>query len=220
MTQFTAYEYLVAIVTKVNTNACIVWPFYIDKGGYGQVRIPSFIPGEKTGFLVHRAAYKIAYGEWPMPKGLHSCDNRRCFNPRHIFPGTPRDNTDDMVAKDRQAKGERTALSKLTCALVQQARREYAEGITSGQLATRYGVSVNVMCAALSGETWKHVSNPIKMRIWRKPLATHCLHGHLFVEESFYATLLPSGITHRQCKICTKNRYEIRKLQEYLERGR
>lgn len=209
----TAYEYLVSTVTKVNTDACVEWPFYTDKGGYGQVRVPGSAAGEKYNFIAHRVAYKVAYGEWPTPNGLHSCDNRACFNPRHIFPGTLRDNSDDMVAKDRQAKGECSGLSKLTYESVRQARREYADGLTSGQLATRYGVSVNALCAAISGETWKHVPNPVIMRLWRKPLATQCLHGHPFVEGSFYVALLPSGIIHRQCKTCTKNRHEIRKLE-------
>jgi hypothetical protein len=212
MSRITAYEYLVSNVVNVNTDACMLWPFYANKQGYGTLTLLS--PSGKRGpVFAHRLAYKIVHGEWPMPKGLHRCDNPKCFNPRHIFPGTPRDNSDDMVAKGRQAKGEYTGLSKLTDELVEQARREYAGGLTSKQLAARYGVSVNVMCAALSGETWKHVSNPVKMRLWRKPLATHCLHGHPFVDGSFYATHLPSGIVHRKCKICSSNRSKIRKLE-------
>jgi len=33
----------------------------------------------------------------------HICDNRRCWNPEHLFVGTKRDNFDDMLNK-RKAK--------------------------------------------------------------------------------------------------------------------
>jgi hypothetical protein len=208
----TAYEYLVSIVTKVNTNVCIVWPFHIDKGGYGRIMAPKIF-GERQQFLVHRLAYRVAYGKWPTPNGLHSCDNRACFNPRHISPGTLRENTEDMVAKDRQAKGERTALSKLTYELVEQARREYIGGLTCEQLATRYGVSGHTMNTAISGKTWKHVPNPVRMRPRHRPPATHCSYGHPLTEGNFYTIRRRRGVTCRECKICSSNKYKIRKLK-------
>ena len=50
----------------------------------------------------HRFAWEVSRG--PIPNGamvLHRCDNPACCNPAHLFLGTARDNTDDMVAKGR-----------------------------------------------------------------------------------------------------------------------
>lgn len=215
MSRPTAYEYLVSVVMGDDTKECMLWPFYTNRQGYGTLTV-LYSNGKRGPVFAHRLAYKIAYGEWPMPKGLHRCDNPRCFNPRHIFPGTIKDNATDMVAKGRQAKGERNPRSKLTCELVKKMRREYAGGLTSTQLSVQYGISVYGVCAALAGRTWKHVSDPVNLRIWKKPLSSHCIHGHPFVEGSFYATLLTNGIIHRKCKQCDKDRHEYRKLSRVL----
>ena len=53
---------------------------------------------------VHRFIYEFFYG--PIEEGLlicHTCDNRRCIKPWHLFAGTSQSNSDDMMAKGRQA---------------------------------------------------------------------------------------------------------------------
>lgn len=212
----TAYEYLAAIVTKVKTDACILWPLNVDSKGYGRVSLPRAMGGKRV--FAHRLAYKILHGEWPLPNGLHRCDNPKCFNPRHVFPGTLEDNNEDMVAKGRQVRGSAVGCSKLTEELVECMRKEYTEGVSASQLAARYGISKQPMRNALSGENWKHVLNPVKVaHLFQRHLATHCLKGHLFVKGSFY-THTSGGFTRRSCKICARERQKVRRLtlKEYI----
>jgi len=86
----------------IRPSGCHEWQGAINAAGYGQVKRDGKM------LMVHRLMYEMRVG--PIPDWafvLHYCDNRRCANPEHLFLGTHQDNMDDMVAKGRQARGER-----------------------------------------------------------------------------------------------------------------
>ena len=55
----------------------------------------------------HRIAFMLAYGSMPEPPNfvLHRCDNPACCNPRHLYPGTKKQNSRDMVDRGRHKNG-------------------------------------------------------------------------------------------------------------------
>lgn len=55
----------------------------------------------------------------------HRCDVRNCVRPDNLFLGTPKDNSSDMVAKRRQAWGDRVGSCKYKTGLVQKIFAEY-----------------------------------------------------------------------------------------------
>src|ERR1017187_9683935 len=81
----------------INNKDCLIWTRALDKKGYGIL----VWKGEKNK-RAHRLSYELNIGE--IPKGLficHSCDTPACINPHHLWLGTPKQNTQDMIKKGR-----------------------------------------------------------------------------------------------------------------------
>jgi len=97
----------------------------------------------------------------PVPDGLQVrhlvCDNPPCGNVAHLALGTPRDNTDDMLRKGRQLRGERVNTARLTEDAVRDIRRRLAAGEAQGRVAALYGVQRPAINKIHLGKTWRHV---------------------------------------------------------------
>jgi DNA-binding transcriptional regulator YiaG len=103
----------------------------------------------------------------------HACDNPRCVNPKHLYLGTAKENTLDMIRKGRKRsatgecsaarlhpesvqRGERHKLAKLTRYKVDTIRALYnSTDVTHAQLAAIYGVSESLIQRVTTWRCWR-----------------------------------------------------------------
>lgn len=151
-------------VEKRGSDDCWEWQGSRGCQRNGTARYGSFWLGSGRYMAAHRVAWMIANGMIP-PRMLvcHRCDNGLCCNPTHLFLGTARDNTQDMVAKGRRRggfngslRGEQQHLAKLTEVAVVEIRRRHAAGEGALDLAAEYGVHFASIYKVLKRKTWKH----------------------------------------------------------------
>jgi hypothetical protein len=140
-------------------NGCWVWTASQDKDMYGKFRIHD--AGKSIDVRAHQYSWQLYIGR-PVPKSMvicHKCDKPYCVNPYHLFIGTTQDNTQDMVDKGRQAKGETQYCAKLTETKVKEVRTLFATGkYTKKQIADMYGVASTTIWKLLTGQSWTHVT--------------------------------------------------------------
>lgn len=135
--------------TRVAENGCHEWQGYTMKlQGYGQIGFNGKV------LYTHRVAWLLAHSDPGDQHVLHECDNRRCVNPEHLFLGSIEDNIADMVAKGRQARGERNGHAKLT---EEDVRAIRASSEPYRVLARRYGVCLATLSMVKTGKNWRHI---------------------------------------------------------------
>lgn len=144
--------------TKVKKGKeCWEWTGCFSDTGYGNFY------AEGRLHLTHRYSWLLHNGL--IPHGLcvlHKCDNRACVRPDHLFLGTKRDNTQDMLFKGRQRnlgilKGQQHGEAKLTNEDVMRIRSEVAAGRKQKDLAGELGVSISLISLIVRRKAWTHI---------------------------------------------------------------
>lgn len=102
----------------------------------------------------------------------HSCDNRKCVNPDHLWLGTAADNAKDASAKGRlKGKGQglgspgaqidqvgvKNKNAKLNEQQVLEIRALLRQGVNSHEVASMYGVTYRNIRAIAIRRSWAHL---------------------------------------------------------------
>lgn len=119
-------------------SECWSWMGARTNRGYG-----FYAPLPGVLLKTHRVAYALQNGE--IEDGLfvcHKCDNPSCCNPAHLFLGTPKDNTQDMISKGRgnRSYGELNPIAKLT---KEQVRAIFQDPRTNREIASEYKIATS-----------------------------------------------------------------------------
>lgn len=152
-------------------NDCWEWVGAQKPSGYGNLRY------KNTYYLAHRFAYAIFEGDLPDDKYVcHHCDHPPCVNSSHLFLGTAKENTRDMMKKGRDGfqkncatgkdsgqhthpekrmYGEKNGNALLDWDTVDEMRQRYEnEDLTYDDLAEEYGVSISTISLVIRKERW------------------------------------------------------------------
>ena len=114
-----------------------------------RTRISRLMLSEKLGRPIEKGKY-----------ACHTCDNPECINPDHLYEGTHKSNTNDMVRRKRHRMGEDINTAKLTVENVRELRPllENADTPKMKELGEKYGVSYRTLRDIRDGITWKSVN--------------------------------------------------------------
>lgn len=156
--------FLPAVAVVDDDVSCWEWTRRRDRNNYGIIVLLEHDRG------AHRLSYELAIGPITSerPYILHKCDNPPCVRPSHLWAGTPKENSQDMIRKGRgknfstprlAVRGETHHNATLTEVQVKSIRADFAEGVlTKAEILKKYNVkNYDILGAILRGKTWKHL---------------------------------------------------------------
>ena len=146
-------------------DKCIEWIGGVDGHGYGRI----FVNGKNIS--THRLALILKLGR-NIHSGmcaLHRCHNPKCVNPNHLYEGTHRQNTHDMLNSKRHSYGEKHGKkifdhivthgkSKYSPESILKIKEMFQSGLKLKEVQKKTGIAYSYLQKIKYGFVWKHLT--------------------------------------------------------------
>jgi len=154
------YEYYSHKVLIGEPESCWEWKGSCGSPGYGNWCFS--VNGLPRRGSAHRRAYILFNGDCEGKQVNHSCGNRKCCNPNHLYAGSQKENHVDTVEHGRHSpppykKGSDIGTSKLTESNIREIKKLLKEGKKGVYIARKFNVTTACISAIKKGTNWKWV---------------------------------------------------------------
>lgn len=141
------------VALTADDSQCWNWMAHCSKSGYGAIY------WYRKTRRAHRVAWLLTFGYMPSLHVLHSCDNTKCVNPKHLREGTQKENMEDVLARKRRVWpfGDKVPKAKVTNAQVIEIRQRLSHGETPNAIARQFPITANSVRGIKRGDTWKRL---------------------------------------------------------------
>jgi len=155
--QLRGQEIIPGIRAQIQPNGCMICTLAKRSDGYSVKTIK--INGKNQSFYPHRLVLEHKQGR-PVKPGYfacHSCDDRGCVNPDHLWEGTPADNSRDAIEKNRFpfVPGKIRPNRKLKPEQVREICYLLSEGISKTKIARTFAISRSQIILLARGEIYR-----------------------------------------------------------------
>lgn len=140
---------------------CWIWTGNCFNNGYGAICI------NRQNKKVNRISAFI-FLDFDLDSKLlvcHKCDNRKCFNPEHLFIGTHEENMEDMKNKNRQMSGDNHYRFIKIKDNLERLKQSYLRGeldnLLQGEIAVEFDISQSTVSSYFN--KWKFDRSSLKV---------------------------------------------------------
>lgn len=155
-------------ILKKGNNDCWLYTGFKDKDGYGKISgYGDLVNNNSHSISVHRYSFwfyklkdTVSWEDFRASKKYvcHTCDNPSCCNPEHLFLGTEKDNTQDMIKKGRRHNNKGEKHGKNNKLSNKDVIEIYESSGLQKDLAIKYGVTFQMISRIKRHKAWTHIT--------------------------------------------------------------
>lgn len=136
-------------------DQCWEWQASLETSGYGRFKLCSYetVRASRLSLIAHKRQE---------PDGLHvlhTCDNRACCNPHHLYFGTPRENMRDMIERGRRTERNQSGAANGAAKITERELALIVSRIQSGwnnkQIAADMPITHSMVSLIRLGRMWR-----------------------------------------------------------------